>query len=432
MTVRVIAVGAALVALLAGCTSSGTGGSGSGSGSGTSAPPSTGSSSSSTPAGSGSTATSTTTASTTATATASGTPSQPAQPSSTHRVAPRLTDFSAASLTWIGDSGWALGMANCLSGHGRCDAVEHTINGGRSWASLPAPVGAHVLVPDAQGNTDQASCSEPCLTGVRFASTRFGYAYGVKAFYTTADGGLSWHRRAGGAVALEAADGNVIRVTSPSSGCPGPCSIAFQTAPVGGSTWTTRLHAGNLSTFGVGFGRTGARAYLLLEGHVAGGGEHAYSTLYRTADDGRTWTQRGEPCPQLGREDDSTLPSSAPDGSLAVFCTPRGINANSFVATSTDGGRTFHAGSYQLGSGYTRALGAASSRTLVLSSDETYRSTDGGNHFTRLSANAGSSPGQLGWLGFSTTSVGHGISADRSSVWTTRDGGRTWTAFRFH
>jgi photosystem II stability/assembly factor-like uncharacterized protein len=324
-------------------------------------------------------------------------------------------------------------MANCLSGHGRCDAVEHTTDGGRSWASLPAPVGAHVLVPEADGNSDPESCREPCLTGARFASTRIGYAYGVKAFYTTADGGLSWHRRPGGAVGLEAADGNVIRVTSSGSGCPGPCHLGVETAPVGSMAWTTRSlgSTGSLFVGNAVFNRTGARAYLLVEANPAGGGEYERSTLFRTADDGRTWTMAGEPCPQLGREDDSTLPSSGPDGSWAVLCRPRGVSGNAYAATSADGGRTFHAGSFRFGSAFAQAVGAASSRVLIVSGDETYRSTDGGNHFARLSANAGSSPGRLSWLGFSTTSVGHGLSADRRSAWTTRDGGRTWTAFRF-
>ncbi len=290
-----------------------------------------------------------------------------------------------------------------------------------------------MLVPDSQGNADPASCHEPCLSGVRFASTKVGYAYGLKAFYTTADGGFSWHKQVGGAVAVEAADGNVIRVTTSGSGCPGPCQVGIETAPVGSTSWTRRSLGlpGDSFVATAAFARTGARAFLLIEANPAGGGQHETSTLFRSADDGHSWARVGEPCPQRDAEDDSVLPSSAPDGSYAVLCRPRGASGRSYVATSTDGGRTFHAGSYRLGAAFVQALGAASGKVLLLSSDETYRSTDGGNHFARLSADAGSSPGQLSWLGFATSSVGHGISADRRSVWATRDGGRSWASFRF-
>ncbi|HEU5268207.1 MAG TPA: hypothetical protein VFU35_15970, partial [Jatrophihabitans sp.] len=344
--------------------------------------------------------------------------------------APKLTHFRVVDLTWVGTEGWALGGADCLSGKGTCDAIEHTTDGGRTWRSMPAPRAN--ISPTSGGG-----CRAPCIGGLRFATSKIGYAFngfqvGTPAFYLTTDGGRSWRREAGGAVALETANGNVIRVTSDGSGCPGPCRIGIETAPVGSMSWTRRALGTPPATYGLEFARTGARSYLLFEGHVAGGAGSATSTLYRSSDNGVTWRRGGEPCPQARVEVDSVALSSAPDGGLALLCRDRGAPNEQFVITSTDGGASFRAGSRTaLGAGYVSTLGAATAQVLVVSSDQAYRSTDGGNHFARLGSNAGSSPGQLAWLGFASPSVGHGISADRRSVWTTADGGRSWSRYTF-
>jgi photosystem II stability/assembly factor-like uncharacterized protein len=171
----------------------------------------------------------------------------------------------------------------------------------------------------------------------------------------------------------------------------------------------------------------------MIGGHIAGGGQHATSTLFRSGDNGQTWHRGGEPCPQAsGVEVDSLLMSSAPTGALTLLCRDRGAPNQQFVITSTDGGASFHAASRTaLGAAYVSTIGAATAQVLVLTADDAYRSTDGGNHFARLGANSGSSPGQLVWLGFASPNVGHGISADRRSVWTTADGGRTWSRYTF-
>jgi hypothetical protein len=122
--------------------------------------------------------------------------------------------------------------------------------------------------------------------------------------------------------------------------------------------------------------------------------------------------------------------TSAPDGSVAVLCRDR-FGGRVFTAVSTDGGAHFVAGSGSaLGSADISAFAAASASVLFVSSDETYRSTDGGRHFARLSANSGSSPGPLGWLGFASATVGHGVSVDRRTLWLTTDAGRTWSSGR--
>src|SRR4029079_1464817 len=126
-------------------------------------------------------------------------------------------------------------------------------------------------------------------------------------------------------------------------------------------------------------------------------------------------------------EVDSVALSSAADGGLVLVCRDRGGQQGQFVITSTNGGASFRAASRTaLGSALVESLGAATAQVIVLTADDAYRSTDGGTHLARLGANAGSSPGRLAWLGFASPTVGHGISADRRSVWTTSDGGRSW------
>ena len=404
---RGIAVCAAVLLLVAGCSSSG---------GGDTQPP-------------GSTARAPTTGSSPAAATPSATTE------ATHSPAagpPQLTHFRVADLTWIGAQGWALGSADCLTGHGTCDAIEHTTDGGKTWQSMPAPR-ANIQLPGTAG-----SCAAPCISGLRFATSKIGYAFngftvGSPALFMTTDGGQSWQREPGGALALESANGNVIRVVSSGSGCPGPCQVGIETSPVGSTAWTPRGLGQTPATYGLDFGRTGVRAYLLFEGHVAGGAQNARSTLYRSGDNGVTWHSGGEPCPQAGgQEVDSVALSSAPDGGLAILCRQRGASGGQFVITSTNGGASYRAGSRTaLGAAPVGAFGAATVRVLVLTSDEAYRSTDGGDHFVRLGANAGSTPGQLAWLGFESPSLGHGISADRRSVWTSADGGRTWSRHTF-
>lgn len=348
-------------------------------------------------------------------------------------AAPKLTHFRIADLTWVGTEGWALGSADCLSGKGVCDAIEHTSNGGKTWHSMPAPR-ANISVPNAA-----APCQAPCVSGLRFATTKIGYAYnggGVTspALFMTTDGGQTWQRQSGGALALESANGNVVRLTSSGSGCPGPCHIGISTGPVGGTAWTRRSLGAVPTPYGLVLARTGARVYLLVEGHVAGGGNDAKSTLFGSNDNGRSWHSSGEPCPQAGSsvEVDSIALSSAPNGDLVVLCRDRGAPGRQFVITSTNGGTSFRAASRTaLGSAAVDSLGAATAQVIVLTADDAYRSTDGGNHFARLGANAGSSPGRLAWLGFASPTVGHGISADRRSVWTTTNGGRSWSRYAF-
>jgi hypothetical protein len=349
-----------------------------------------------------------------------------------------------ADVTFVGADAWALGTSRCHNGTGRCTAMEQSRNGGLSWRATTTPP-VNVYVPTENGGG--ASCNDPCAAHVRFATDKIGYVYGSEpfstdtsqAFFMTVDGGNSWQREPGGADALETLDGNVIRVVDPGN-CPPGCTFAVQLAPIGGTAWhAVTLPGSQGGGDSVQLVRTGRLAALEVYGNPAGGAP-ALSSLFTSSDDGVTWTRHGEPCAQatgsgseFGNEIDSSVLSSASDGSLSILCTTRGDTGPQFTTTSTDGGAHFHTGYRKaLGAAGISAFAAAASSTLLVSSDDTYRSTDGGAHFARLSANSASSPGQLSWLGFGSATVGHGISVDRRTIWTTTDAGVTWQAASFH
>lgn len=335
----------------------------------------------------------------------------------------RILDLTFAGV----DDGWALASADCIHGSGRCTALLRSTDG-RSWHSTP---GAAFNVPGVQG------CADPCVSHLRFANDSVGYAFGPQALLMTTDGGRTWTREPGGADALETLDGNVIRVTDPGDCVPG-CPYSVQLAPIGSTSWHTVSLPGQPG--GVAqLVRTGNVAALQVYGNPAGGAPAPLTTLFTSRDDGAHWTNRGEPCPQQRPssanphgEIDSSRITSASDGSLTVLCTPRVESGPQFTATSTDGGAHFAAGDRRaLGAAGVAALAAASRKIILVSSDDTYRSADGGQHFARLGANSGSSPGPSRWLGFESASVGHAISRDGRTIWTTRDAGQAWTHVRF-
>ncbi|MGI8679869.1 MAG: hypothetical protein ACR2LX_14550 [Jatrophihabitans sp.] len=359
----------------------------------------------------------------------SGSDGSPGSPALVHQ---KLTHFRMTDVTFTGSEAWALGTADCLGGSGTCAAMEHSGDNGRTWQSASIPRSSVNL---------QGHCTDPCLVHVRFATAKVGYLFGARNFssdnsealFMTTDGGRSWQRQSGGAAALETLGGNVIRVID-QGGCPPGCAYRVQTAAVGSSAWRTVTLPGPYPLGdGAQLGRANGVAYLEAYGNPAGGGQTETAVLWTSTDNGTSWRNRGEPCPRVGgQEYDSDTLSVAPDGSASVVCRPRLQQGHQFTVTTTDGGRTFHAGSRTaLGAESVTAFGAASSRVLLVGLGDTFRSTDDGRRFARLGANGGSSPGNPHYVGFASSTVGHAISSDRRTLWTTRDSGATWTAHKF-
>jgi hypothetical protein len=335
----------------------------------------------------------------------------PVDTSTLHGV--KILDLTFADV----DDGWALATAECINGPGRCPALLRTHNG-QTWHSSPR-VGFNVV-----GQTS-SPCDDPCVSHIRFGTDRLGYAYGPHSFLMTTDGGRHWVQQSGGALFLETLNQNVIRVTSSGTGCPGPCGIRVQTAPLYSTSWTTELGPVNTSG-GVEFARQADDAYLLLTGHVAGGSPVATSTLYRSSDNGVSWTKGGEPCPQQGKtEIDSYAVAAGADGRAAVLCRPRTSSSHAWVATSTDHGAHFAA---HPGQAPASALLTGDPGTVLVNAGGggLARSTDGGKTWSPIQYPIR----RVSFAGFESTQVGRLVAADGTEIWTTRDGGQSWTELR--
>jgi photosystem II stability/assembly factor-like uncharacterized protein len=326
-----------------------------------------------------------------------------------------LTNVTVTDLTFAGtDDGWALGSADCLNGPGRCTAMWRTTDG-RTWTSMAGP---EFNVPNERG-----SCADPCVDHIRFATDEVGYAFGPSAFFMTDDGGKSWSQEPGGATQLETLDDNVIRVTGTDSGCPGPCVDGIETSGVGSTDWTPANFHSQPSFVGtVQLARgNGGYAYLLVTRNPAGGSEDERSTLYRSSDLGATWDSVGEPCPQTNQEIDSSAIAGGAAGRVSVLCGNRLAPVHYFVAASADGGQQFSRQPGQIPISASLLTGDPAT-VLVAAGVGMARSTDGGATWQPIA----DVTGDIGWVGFESQTVGRAVSADGTTIWTTRDGGASW------
>jgi photosystem II stability/assembly factor-like uncharacterized protein len=330
-----------------------------------------------------------------------------------------LTGVRLLDVTFVSeDTGWALASADCQSGAGRCTALLRTSDG-THWTSTDG------VAFNVAGVS--AGCATKCVSNIRFANDQVGYAYGPKAFFMTTDGGASWQQQPGGAIQLETLSGNVVRVTSSGTGCPGPCDVRVETSDLGSASWTDS-GLGPLSGAAVTLSRGGSDAYLLVMRNPAGGANDATSTLYRSSDNGRSWVPAGEPCPQRGGEVDSHAVAAGGDDRVSVLCTDRfAAHRRTFVATSTDAGAHFAAAPGIVPVDGPSLLSGDAGTVLVIGGlDGLARSTDGAATWALVPEISG----EVTFVGFESTTVGRAVT-DNRIIWTTHDGGRTWTPATF-
>jgi photosystem II stability/assembly factor-like uncharacterized protein len=355
---------------------------------------------------------------------AAATVSPTAPPSHASTVRPIVVAVPGASsvqlqdVSFVGDEVWARAWRGCRGGTASCVTMLHSSDGGTNWSLAPSPSDA-VVTP---------GCSTPCLYSIRFATPTTGYVFGPKALFMTIDGGAHWVRQPGGAAALETLDNNVLRVVAVPADCDPPgCRYTVESSAIGSTSWQpTGLDATSPGTSDhVALSRSGSMAVLTVFGHTAGGAGSAYSQLYISQDDGRSWTPRTDPCARLaGTEFDAAAVTAALDLSIAVICQQRDATSIDVPLVSTDRGASFRAG---------RALGdipsliaAASSSVIVVGDVGLYRTTDSGRSWR-----AELSDQQFRWLGFESDTVGHAVSEGGETFWTTTDAGATWTAVTF-
>jgi hypothetical protein len=336
------------------------------------------------------------------------------------------------------DYGFALVSDGCAEAAPRCTAVYATTDGSQ-WHRLPA--GPFTV----NGRCDT---HDPCVQKILFATARIGYVYGSNVLYLTTDGGQHWTRQPGfqGADALTIAGNTVIRVSL--SNVPHPVAAR---APIGSLAWTPLSMPGGVPGVpidgGVFLGRAGSFVVLAITDYAEskGDGVDQGARLYASSDKGHHWVRRGDPCPTAGTgfNDDTAALTVAPGRTIAVYCgvrssTVTGVTLRASVLVSADGGRTYAPGPVRPHFGEVDRLVSATSHTLLVDvaaphtlHDTVFRSTDTGKTWTPV---AGWHPGSLGYLAFQSARVGHASETEfqggSNVIWTTVNGGRTWTAER--
>jgi hypothetical protein len=247
-----------------------------------------------------------------------GAGSASAQPASGNPPPPK--GFEADSASFVSArAGFVLGARHCS--RLPCKALlEKTVNGGRTWAPVPAPA-VSLATP----------FSAPPLSAVstvRFENARDGWLFNPGLWATT-DGGQQWHRVSlpGEVVALAAADGVAFAAAEPVNGGLGAARL-YQ-SKVGSTTWSRVA------------GVAPADA-LTVFGHSVWAG--IAPELWRSADSGAHWSKLSFRCPPA--VPDASPVAAASTANVALACdnpgSPQPGSSHKLVFTSADGGRTFH------------------------------------------------------------------------------------------
>lgn len=326
--------------------------------------------------------------------------------------------FAPASFTAVSDTRyWVLGTSPCASG--RCPALVRTTDGGSSFAAIPAP-------------PLTAAAGQPVL---RFADPLDGYAFVANgpstAFYTTHDGGATWHAQSLGDVlgfATGAGRAAVVTAQCGGSGCTG---YALRRSAVAGDSWSSDPLPFTPDGPGLDLEAHGSDLWLMATPASANGPNSG--VLGRSTDAGTMFTVGRSPCePGLGGR---LSPTSSTN--LWAVC-PTGTEAR--AARSVDGGATFAELATPVMSNGAE-LGAASADVAVLSPNNAtgslLRTTDGGTTWTAVTGlPAGVT--SWNWIGFTDAQVGAALVETGSSpspatvaLWRTSDGGAHWTPVGF-
>ncbi len=324
--------------------------------------------------------------------------------------------FNPASVTFVSAAdGWVLGSAPCANPV--CTSIVRTTDGGRTWAGVPAPT--EKLSTDGRDGLD----------GLRFADANDGYAFG-DTLWATHDGGATWTQSAlpgtGSrfAVQLAASNGFVYALIVPTS-TPATAGQLYR-SPVGTETWTSVLTVTTPAPANLGLDVQGDNVWVLNPG--------SSTTLYRSPDDGATWSHTTAPC-----NGDFAVGPSAAYTALGCSSDPGAGSAAKTVSVSTDGGQTFTptTASPPRG-GVSLSLAVAQPGTLVVASSSgasfLYATFNGGSSWQTV---LDSTTGGQAWhdLGFTTAQQGVAIEGDPatapSQLWITRDGGHFWQPITF-
>jgi hypothetical protein len=349
-----------------------------------------------------------------------------------------LPGFKVLSMSFVSDTdGFALGTVAC--GSSQCDSLLTSTNGGATWSQLTAPTTAAPTAAAGTGNVVSCPSGQPCDAQVRFATPEIGYAYDPSLEITT-DGGTHWQPQSAGSVtSLEAADGTAVRVANASAGCSG-AQPQVSSAPVGTGSWQAEPAPAVSQMCPAVLYRQGERLVLAAYGNPAGG-TPATAHIARSSDGGKTWTSGTDNCG--GTDGYASAVALAQPDVLVLLCQHQmplsnGGYAPAWVRVSDNGGASFgpdeQVPSLQSASAGTilsyQLAASSSGRVLVTESSPT-------GSQALLTQNGGQSwsptlsipTGTVVLVGYEDTMTGRIAAGDQ--VWTTHDGGSTWTANEF-
>ena len=353
----------------------------------------------------------------------------PSAPASATAGPPVPAGFTGADLTFVSATrGWALGTAPCR--REPCTSLLRTADGGLTWNGGAAP-----LALLAQNGS---SCgSGPCVSAVRFGDALHGYAFGNGPLLTTSDGGQHWTDVPGpSTTSLEPSGGDLLRVVTDQPGCPPGCTFSVQRADTLTGTWSS-VSTPMLNGDRTLLLRSGDAAYVLAFGNPAGGAGFTHAEVIASVDRGRTWTARIDPCSPAAQnsptESDAVSAAIGPAGSFAVLCQARLSGGPVTVRVSHDFGATYGvAGTLQAGVRGQQIAVSSSSLVVhvnVAGQSRLLRSTDSGRSWSQVASGPVGDVG--GFLAFSSGSLGRWLPTGSRTLWTTTDGGATWTPRAF-
>ena len=328
--------------------------------------------------------------------------------------------FLPYSFTSVGGGiDYLLGNAPCSTPP--CTSIVGTTDGGRTWVGLPAPVAPLTpwQSPGAPGST---------VRDLRFASPRDGWAYGG-ALYSTHDGSHTWRRVDPGGIVLDlATDGTTTYAVVATCSAQGySCTNArLRSTPATGDHWQDVPGVAG-GTGGV-ISLTGRSGILLLDG-PAGNAVYVRS--------GSSWQPVG--APSTCTTAISGMTASAAGSRLFALCGQGAAGSVTLdVDVSDDGGRGWQpqpGPGVQLPNGHITVAAATPLVLLVAAGTPDrpgalVRSTDAGATWRNAAVPALSN----GWRYVGATSATGLVALPErpdGSIWTSTDGGATWTSYRF-
>ena len=124
---------------------------------------------------------------------------------------------------------------------------------------------------------------------------------------------------------------------------------------------------------------------------------------------------------------DSYMIAAGDAGRAAVLCAARAAQLTQWVATSSDHGANFTAEPGRIPAPAELFTGDPAT-VLVAAGNRAARSGDGGQTWQAIPYRMTG----VSFVGFESNQVGRLVADHGTEIWTTRDGGKSWTKVRFH